>query len=161
MPSDRDRLRQVFRHIERIKDGSYPATVGRDGDYQIVERPWAELPERSKLAVLQDAVDWSGISNRDQAHILLGEVDPGKISDVQRNRLIDEATRSESSQDPVGALFSEVPRHAAKEADSRDTLFGKEYGPFLGEATERALSRMNGDGERDRPEVSRDGGREI
>ncbi len=92
MPSDKDRLRQVFDHIDRLKAAKHPAIVGSDKGYQIVERPWAEVPERSKLAMLQD-LDWSNVTVRDRAHILLGQVDPGKISDVQRNRLIDEATR--------------------------------------------------------------------
>jgi hypothetical protein len=91
MASDQKRLNEVFRHIERIKAGNYPAIVGRDNDYRIVERPWHQLAEQSKLAVLWDAVDWSGITNRDQAHILLAEIDPGKIADAQRNWLIDMA----------------------------------------------------------------------
>lgn len=91
MSSDERKLASAMRHIERIKEGSYPSVVGRDGNYRIEERPWQEMPERSKLAILQDAVDWSGVSNRDQGHILLSEIDPGKISDSQRNRLIDMA----------------------------------------------------------------------
>ncbi len=96
MPSDKDRLRQVFDHIDRIKARQYPAIVGSDKGHQLVERPWKDMPERAKLAILQDSVDWTGITNRDQAHILLGQVDPGKIADAQRNRLIDAATRGTS-----------------------------------------------------------------
>jgi hypothetical protein len=92
MTSDEKRLSEVMQHIDRIKAGNYPAIVGRDDNYRVVERPWAEMAEPAKLAVMTDAVDWSGISNRDQAHILLGQVDPGKITDAQRNRLIDMAT---------------------------------------------------------------------
>jgi hypothetical protein len=95
MPSDEKRLKEAFAHIMRIKEGTYPAVVGQDRDYRIEERPWQDMPERSKLAILQDAVDWSGVSNRDQAHILLSEIDPGKISDAQRNRLIGMATNEE------------------------------------------------------------------
>lgn len=95
MPSDEKRLQEALQHIDRIKEGSYPAVIGRDEQYRIEERPWQEMPERSKLAILQDAVDWSGISNRDQGHILLSQVDPGKISDAQRNRLIDMATATD------------------------------------------------------------------
>jgi hypothetical protein len=91
MRSDPERVRTAMRHIERIKAGDYPAIVGRDDRYRIVERPFKELAEPSKLAILQDAVDWSGVTNRDQAHILLSEIDPGKITDAQRNRLIDMA----------------------------------------------------------------------
>jgi hypothetical protein len=101
--SDRKRLDQVSQHIRRIKTSDYPVIVGSSdqatGGYRIVERPWRDLPEPSKLAILQDAVDWSGISNKDQAHILLSEVDPGKITDAQRNRLIDCAALSGSYQE--------------------------------------------------------------
>lgn len=88
MPSDAKRLGQACEHIRRIKAGDYPAIVGSVGDYQIVERPWREIQESAKLAILKEAVDWSGITNRDQAHILLSEIDLGKIPDAERNRLI-------------------------------------------------------------------------
>lgn len=91
MPSDQKRLLEVYQHIRRIKTGDYPAIVGRDDQYRIVERPWQDLAEPSKLAVLQDAVNWSGITNHDRAHILLAEIDPGKIPDDERNRLIEMA----------------------------------------------------------------------
>ncbi|MDG3006448.1 hypothetical protein [Paludisphaera mucosa] len=99
MPSDERQLAHAVRHIERIKEGTYPAVVGRDSNYRIVERDWKDMPEPSKLAILQDAVDWSGISNRDQGHILLSEIDPGKISDTQRNRLIDMAVSEDGYQE--------------------------------------------------------------
>jgi hypothetical protein len=91
MPSNSVRLNEVMRHIGRIKTGAYPGIVGGSDDYRIVERPWREIPETSKLAILKDAVDWSGITNRDQAHILLAAIDPRKIPDGERNRLIDMA----------------------------------------------------------------------
>lgn len=105
MASDQKRLNEVFRHIERIKAGDYPVIVGRADElsYRIVERPWKELAEPSKLAILQDAVDWSGITNRDMATILLSEIDPGKITDAQRTRLIDAATNN----------YDDRPREAA------------------------------------------------
>ena|SRR5256885_818793 len=94
MISDPKRLSEAMRHIARIKAGNYPAIVGRDDNYPIVERPWQDLAEPAKVAVLQDAVDWSGITNHDQAHILLAEVDPGKTTDAQRGRLIEMAAVS-------------------------------------------------------------------
>ena len=90
MPATRQPVDSAMHHR-----GDVPA-IGRDDQYRITERPWAEMLERSKLAILQDAVDWSGITNRDQAHILLREIDPGKITDAQRNRLIDMATAPQS-----------------------------------------------------------------
>ncbi len=99
MPSDTRRLQQVLQHIADIKAGNYPAIVGRDNLYRIEERPWADLGEPAKLAILQDAVDWTGITNRDQGHILLSQIDPGKISDAQRNRLIDMAEVRPTLQD--------------------------------------------------------------
>lgn len=98
MPSDAKRLSQAMQHIARIKVGDYPAIVGRDDQYRIVERPWRDLAEPAKLAVLQDAVDWSGISNRDQSHILLAEIDPGRITDAQRGKLIEMAAVQEAYQ---------------------------------------------------------------
>src|ERR1700756_4063298 len=103
MASDPQRLDQALAHLRRIKAGNYPVILGSsaevDGGYRIVERPWQELPEPSKLAILQDAVDWSGITNRDQATILLSEIDPGRITDAQRNRLIDAALDQPSYRD--------------------------------------------------------------
>ena len=99
MPSDERQLANAVRHIDRIKEGTYPAVLERDGDYRIVERDWKDMPEPSKLAILQDAVDWSGVSTRDQGHILLSAIDPGKISDTQRNRLIDMAVSEDGYQE--------------------------------------------------------------
>jgi hypothetical protein len=99
MPSDQKRLHEVYEHIRRIKSGDYAAIVGRDNQYRIVERPWRDLAEPSKLAILQDAVNWSGITNRDRAHILLAEINPGRIPDAQRPRLIDMAQPKPSLRD--------------------------------------------------------------
>jgi hypothetical protein len=105
MASDSKRIDQVYRDIERIRNDFYSRVVrpqdGREGPYIIIDRPWREVPEGSKLAILLDAVDWSGVTNRDRAHILLAEIDPGKISDAQRNRLIDMAAAKEPGE-PAG-----------------------------------------------------------
>lgn len=122
MASDQKRLNEVFRHIERIKAGDYPAIVGRDNDYRIVERPWHLLAEQSKLAVLLDAVDWSGITNRDQAHILLSEIDPGKIADAQRNWLIDMAHAKATLSDILRG-HSGLPE---REQQGRENDWGRE-----------------------------------
>jgi hypothetical protein len=98
MTSDSKRVNEVMQHIRRIKAGNYPAVVGRDGQYRIVERPFADLGEPAKLAILQDAVDWSGVSNRDRGSILLSVIDPGKITDAQRRQLIDMAAGDWSQQ---------------------------------------------------------------
>ena len=126
--SDPKRLDEVSRRITRIKDGSYPVVVGRDDPLRITERPWEQVPEPSKLAILQD-LDWSGVTNRDRAHILLAEVDPGKISDAQRNTLIDMALAGGAtalvgdekplSASEVKALHAEIraDEHAARVRD--------------------------------------------
>jgi hypothetical protein len=92
MPSDPKRLSQVFDHIARIKAGNYPRieeTPGsKAGPRRIVEVPWQEVPEPSKVVALESSLDWTGITNRDQGHILLAQIDPGKITDAQRNYLI-------------------------------------------------------------------------
>lgn len=94
MASDPKRLKQVYQHIQRIKASDYAVIVGSHDEYRIVERPFQELPEPSKLAILQDAVDWTGVTNRDQAVVLLSEIGPGKITDAQRSRLIDTAAQT-------------------------------------------------------------------
>ena len=91
MASDPRRLSEAMRHIQLIKNGTYPVVIGQPGDYHIKERLWQDMPERNKLAILQDAVNWEGVTNRDQARVLLTEIDPGKIADKERNRLIDMA----------------------------------------------------------------------
>jgi hypothetical protein len=118
MPSDERQLANAVRHIDRIKEGKYPAVVGRDSNYRIVERDWKDMPEPNKLAILQDAVDWSGVSNRDQGHILLSEIDPGKISDTQRNRLIDMAISEDS--------YKEMLEEKARAGTGRSIDRGKE-----------------------------------
>lgn len=102
MPSDSKSLQRAMEHVARIKEGEYPVVVEKEGEQRIQERPWAEVPERSKLAILQDAVDWEGVTNRDKAHILLSTIDPGKITDAQRNRLIDQAVGPEKQQEREG-----------------------------------------------------------
>lgn len=116
MPSDPGRVHAVMWHIRRIKAGDYPAIVGRDGLYRVVERPFAELAEPAKLAILQDAVDWSGVTNRDRAHVLLSEIDPGRITDAQRSRLIEMATAEDWAQ----KLDRQAARGAGARAKDRD-----------------------------------------
>ena len=117
MPSDQIRLSEVMSHIRRIKASDYSAIVGIPGEYRIVERPWAELGESAKLAMLQDAVDWSGVTNRDQAHILLSEIDLGKIADGKRNRLIGMAESRPTLKDILDGKFSVEPREREQARD--------------------------------------------
>ncbi len=106
--SDPKRLNQVYQHIARIKCSDYPAIVGNTADggdrYRIEERPFRQLAEPAKLAILQEAIDWSGITNRDQATILLSEIDPGKITAAERNRLIDMAAAKDSLWEQLQAV---------------------------------------------------------
>ncbi len=92
MPSDPKRVEQVFTHIGFIRDGTYPRVVevndARRGQYVIQDRPWAEIPEPAKLAILQDAVNWEGITEKDRANILLASVDPGQLEPLDRQLLI-------------------------------------------------------------------------
>ncbi|WP_435008074.1 hypothetical protein P12x_005344 [Tundrisphaera lichenicola] len=152
MPSDQERLRQVQSRIGQIKATEYPVVVGGDKGYKIVERPWKDMPEPSKLAILQDSVDWSGVTNRDRAHLLLCEIDPGKLTDPQRNRLIEAAAREDpvAGEKPLSAahmkaLGAEVraDEHAARARDFGEAdaatyherlaeayrLRGEEHGP--------------------------------
>jgi hypothetical protein len=124
MASDPQRLDQALAHLRRIKAGDYPVIMGSSaegsGGYRIVERPWQDLPEPSKLAILQDAVDWSGITNRDQAHILLSEIDPGQITDAQRNRLIDMAAVNRPPWERLQAAGGDRLREPGDERGGHD-----------------------------------------
>jgi hypothetical protein len=117
MRSDQRRLQEAMNHIRRIKAGDYPAIIGTEGAYRIVERPWQDIPEGSKLAILQEAVNWSGVSNRDQAHILLSEIDLGKIADSERNRLIGMAQERPTLKDILEGSFSMEAREQGQERD--------------------------------------------
>jgi hypothetical protein len=119
--SDQKRLSEVYRHIQLIKTSDYPVIMGNSiegsGSYRIIERPWKDLQEPSKLAILQDAVDWSGVTNRDQATILLSEIDPGRITDAQRSRLIEAAAENS---------YKEMLQEAASQGGGQDKDRGRE-----------------------------------
>lgn len=57
-------------------------------EHKVAYRPWADVPEPAKLSMLHDLVDWSGISNKTMATILLGELDVGKLTTGQRDLLV-------------------------------------------------------------------------
>lgn len=90
--SDPDRLAEVRRQIRDMKEKDHSVIRFADPDVPIVHefkwRKWAEIPEGSKLAMLQDLCCWKGITNRDMATILLIELDVGKLSTGQRDMLI-------------------------------------------------------------------------
>lgn len=91
--SDPKRLLHVMGAIRALKDGRYPvarelAGVGKFAIVKLDERPWKEVPEPAKLAMLKDLVDWSGVTNKDQAHILLSELNVGALTVDQRDQLI-------------------------------------------------------------------------
>jgi hypothetical protein len=90
--SDPERLAEVRKQIRAIKLAEHPVVrlVYPEGpvEHKIAGRRWADVPEAGKLALLQDAVDWSGVTNRDMATLLLSELDVGKLSAGQRDLLI-------------------------------------------------------------------------
>lgn len=92
--SDPKRMVQVMAQIAQVKDKLHPlvrAVEGtRDRMHEIVPRAWKDVPESGKLAMLND-LDWEGITNRDRAHLMLRELDVGKLSDHERNWLIETA----------------------------------------------------------------------
>ena len=113
MTSDKKRLDQVYQHIARIKASDFPAIVGYSFDgngYRVEERPFHDLAEPAKLAILQEAVDWSGVTYRDKAVILLSEIDLNKITPAQRARLNEEADRRGIDHSNVlrDALFADA-----------------------------------------------------
>lgn len=90
--SDPDRLNQVLRQIRAIKHAEQPVVrlvyPAWPSPHKVAWRPWSAVPEAAKLSMLQDLVDWEGITNKDMAHILLSELDVGKLSAGQRDMLI-------------------------------------------------------------------------
>ena len=87
-----DRLAQVRQQIRALKLAEHPVVrlVYPEGphEHKVAYRPWADVPEPAKLSMLQDLIDWSGISNKVMATILLGELDVGKLTTGQRDLLI-------------------------------------------------------------------------
>lgn len=90
--SDLERLAEVRKQIRALKEAEHPVVrqVSPDGpvEHKVAWQRWSQIPEPGKLSMLQDLVDWSGITNRDMAHMLLGELDVGKLSTGQRDMLI-------------------------------------------------------------------------
>jgi hypothetical protein len=89
---DPERLAEVRRQIRALKAAEHPVVrlVFPEGphEHKLAYRPWADVPEPAKLSMLQDLVDWSGVSNKSMATILLGELDVGKLTSGQRDLLI-------------------------------------------------------------------------
>lgn len=87
-----DRLAEVRRQIRALKAAEHPVVrlVYPEGphEHKVAYRAWADVAEGGKLSMLQDLIDWSGISNRSMATILLGELDVGKLTSGQRDMLI-------------------------------------------------------------------------
>ena len=71
-----DRLAEVRRQIRALKAAEHPVVrlVHPEGphEHKVAYRAWEDVPEGGKLSMLQDLVDWSGISNKSMATILLG-----------------------------------------------------------------------------------------
>ena len=87
-----DRLAEVRGQIRALKATEHPIVrlVYPEGphEHKVASRPWADVPESAKFFILQDLIDWSGISNKSMATILLGELDVGKLTSGQRDLLI-------------------------------------------------------------------------
>jgi hypothetical protein len=90
--SDPRQLNKALAQIRALKSAEHPVVrlVHPEGSslHTVAWRRWADVSESSKLSMLQDLVSWEGITNRDMAHILLGELDVGKLSPGQRDLLI-------------------------------------------------------------------------
>ena len=86
------RLGEVRRQIRALQLAEHPVVrlVHPEGphEHKLAYRAWAEVPEPGKLSMLLDLVDWSGISNKAMAAILLNELDVGKLTSGQRDMLI-------------------------------------------------------------------------
>jgi len=117
-PSDPQRMDQVYRDIHRVRTDYYswflPSHDRREGPFLVADRPWQDVPEPSKLIILQDTIDWSGISSKVQARILLAEIDPAKLADAQRHRLITMAGLKEPDS-LIGQARAAAPAQPAPE----------------------------------------------
>lgn len=94
--SDPKRLAQARFEIDLLKRSDHSVAnpvvgVGKLRLYRLDTRKWADVPEPAKLEMLKDMVNWEGITNRDQAHLLLGELNVGKLTRSQRDGLIQQA----------------------------------------------------------------------
>ena len=122
-----DRLAEVRRQIRALKVAEHPVVrlVYPEGPHQhtVAYRPWPDVPEPAKLSMLQDLVDWSGVSNKSMATILLGELDVGKLTTGQRDLLIrlaepEPAMRNgKVSLDEMKQAASQRPQAHAKQRD--------------------------------------------
>jgi hypothetical protein len=83
------RLKRAKHSFARLVSGTEKA-----GLYEVETRRWDQVAEPSKLEMLKDLVNWEGVSNRDMAHILLRELDVGRLSTEQRGLLIHTADPS-------------------------------------------------------------------
>ncbi len=90
--SDPERLAEVRQQIRALKLAEHPVVrlVSPVGpiEHKVAWRRWADVPESAKASMLIDLIDWSGISNRDMGHIMLHELDVGKLTAGQRDFLI-------------------------------------------------------------------------
>jgi hypothetical protein len=91
--SDNKSLLRAMVDIATLKNKDHPVAkpiveLGGFGLVKLDQRSWDDVPEPAKLAMLEDLVNWEGVTNRDMAHLLLRELDVGKIPDADRNRLI-------------------------------------------------------------------------
>lgn len=90
--SDRKQLNKALAQIRALKAAEHPVVrlvhPEWPSPHMVAWRRWADVPEAGKLSMLQDLIDWQGVTNRDMAHILLGELDVGKLSSGQRDLLI-------------------------------------------------------------------------
>ncbi len=123
--SDPDRLNKALAQIRALKSADYPVMrlVHPQGpvEHKMAWRRWADVPEPAKLSMLQDLVSWEDITNRDMAHILLGELDVGKLSDGQRDMLIrlaePEPARGKMSLEELKNLANSQRNGHAKRGD--------------------------------------------
>lgn len=87
-----ERLAEVRQQIRALKLAEHPVVrlVYPDvpHEHKLTYRAWSDVPEPAKLSMLQDLVDWSGVSNKAMASILLSELDVGKLTSGQRDMLI-------------------------------------------------------------------------
>lgn len=116
------------------------ASVNREGEYLF----WNDLLDTQRRDALAIVVDWQGFSESQKDGVIQRVLD-GESPDLWMAG-IDAAKGHDHGRDQFKRILEEqtIDYQAAR---LRDT--GQDYERFLKEATERALDRMQGNGERE------------
>jgi hypothetical protein len=142
---------QIERAVESIKNAASSdyvvlrGTEGRPPGWSLIDPPeklFSMLETSDKISVLTTSVDWEGFTEA-QMEDVIRRVLKGE----EPNMWMDDVKPGGPSHDPSREEFKRImaeQRVDYEAARLRDS--GQDYEQFLADATEQALSRMNGGG---------------